>query len=236
MRPGPDNRWFFVHVMKAGGTTVQALFQRNHEARHLYPCHLDEPIFGAKMNPQRLAQLTPERLDEIYVFSGHLPVTTREHLPYPTRTMTTLREPVDRTVSWLRQNQRVHSPGATLEEIYDHAQARRAYADNHQTRMFAVRSSDRVESFTSFVEIDEQRFAEATARLDELDMVGFQDDLERFVATVADRFGYVERQVLAKNVASGDYRISKTLRRRIAEDNAYDLAFYEYACQTRGQG
>jgi len=234
VRPGPDNRWFYVHVMKTGGTSLQTLFQRQHGVRHVYPSHLDEPIFGAKMSPKRLAGLSPERLDEIFVFSAHLPAAARALLPYPTRSLTTLREPVARTISWLRQNQRTHSPDASLEQIYDVTAARRAYADNHQTRMFAVRPDDDVDSFTNHIEIDEQRFAEATARLDETDLVGFQEDLPRFIETVADQFGYDDRHVPQRNVAAGDVTVSQALCRRIAEDNAWDVAFYDYARQTRG--
>ncbi len=233
MRPGPDDRWFFVHVMKTGGTTVRALFDRHHDIRHLYPCELDEPMFEAKINPQRLLGLSAERLDEIHVFTAHIPATARELLPYPTRTMTVLREPVARTISWLRQNQRIHSPQAPLEQIYEVEQARRAYADNHQTRMFAIRTSDRVNSFTNYIEIDDHRFAEAKARLDEMEMVGFQEDLEPFLDAVADRFGYTERRVPSMNVGRGDFEVSDSLRQRIAADNAWDIEFYRYAREAR---
>ncbi|MGI9600804.1 MAG: hypothetical protein ACR2QE_02895 [Acidimicrobiales bacterium] len=233
MRPGPDNRWFFVHVMKTGGTTVQTLFTKYHDRRNVYPCQLDEPMFNAKMNPRFLRQLSAERLAEIHVFSAHMPAATTETLPYPTRTLTVLREPIARTVSWLRQNQRIHSPEASLEQIYDVEAARRAYADNHQTRMFAIRPSDDVNSFTNYIEIDETRLAEAQQRLDNTDMVGFQDDLGRFMAAVADRFDYPESVVPNRNVATGDYQVSDALVARIEEDNAADLEFYQYARTTR---
>lgn len=232
-RPGPDNRWFFVHVMKTGGTTVRALFDANHDKRHLYPCHLDDPIVKAKIDPQFIRGLSPERLDEIHIYSAHIPAYAREFVPHPTRSLTVLREPVARTISWLRQNQRIHSPDATLEQIYDVEAARRGYADNHQSRLFGARSSDELNSFTNYIEIDDARFAEARARLDDTDMVGFQEDLERFLDVVAVRFGYETRAVPSKNVAEGTVEISDALRRRIEADNAYDIEFYEYARRTR---
>lgn len=233
MRPGPDNRWFFVHVMKTGGNTVRELLNRNLDRRHLYPNPSDQPRTRAKVHLPFLRDLPAERLDEIHVFTVHMPWCATQLLPYPTSTMTVLREPVERTVSWLRQRQRLHEPGTPFEVLYDDP-ARLAYADEHQTRMFSAELDDGLEAFTDPLPVDERRLELAKQRLDATDIVGFQDDMEGFFATVCDRLGLDVRDAPARNVAEGSVEISPSLRQRIIDDNRYDLALYDYARRTRG--
>jgi hypothetical protein len=108
---------YFMHIMKTGGTALTtALAQLNNGAHG-----------GASVTEIFLDQFVtrdPQQWSEVGFVTGHLPWEARGLLPPATRTLTALRDPVDRTLShyWqLTVNPDVlaESPGFDLEEFVE---------------------------------------------------------------------------------------------------------------------
>jgi hypothetical protein len=144
-------------------------------------------------------------------------------------TLTILRDPVERTISHLKQEA---LPARTLEDAYEDPDVQRRIA-NHQTRMFAFTADDGIENFATPLEIDERRYQIACDHLAAVDLVGFQDRFDPFLDAIVDRFGWVKAPVQRVRV-SADVPVSAGLRRRIEADSEPDIAFHSYARRVAG--
>lgn len=256
--PEPQARpIFFIHVMKTGGTTVFRNLRANYELDQLYPYrHLDIQFEGEKVDVQHhlsvpyLVGLAPERHERIRVYTGHFPLVAAELLGRPLTTITLLRDPVERTISLLRQFMRKApwldpTPGLTLEsssleEIYEQPIVFEPLIHNHQTKIFSMQVSDSPKSYMDVVDVDRSRLALAKENLAAIDVVGLTECYGEFLDELRTRFGWeVERDARANATPAGEMQpVSEALRRRIANDNAIDLELYEFAqeLQRKRQG
>lgn len=108
---------YFVHIMKTGGTALTAALARLN----------DEAGRGPSVTELFLDQFVARDAKEwehTGFVTGHLPWEARERLPARTRTLTVLRDPVDRTLShyWqlsINPDVTAESPGFSLEEFVD---------------------------------------------------------------------------------------------------------------------
>jgi hypothetical protein len=225
-----DAPFFFVHVMKTAGSTFRQHVRANFTAGERYPDdEEDTDLFMAKLSVPRLLALPPERHARIRIYTGHFPYCAAEQLGRPLTTLTILRDPVERAISHLKQET---PPGASLEDTYEDPAVQQRIG-NHQTRMFAFTVEDGIENFATPLDIDDRRFAIACDQLAAVDLVGFQERFDQFLAAVEARFGWVRAPVQSVRV-SGDVPISKGLRRRIAADSEPDIAFHAYARRLAG--
>jgi hypothetical protein len=116
-RRGPRPPLYFVHIMKTGGTALATALAHLNNAANA----------GTSVTEIFLDQFVlrdPNEWREVGFVTGHLPWEARELLPPATRTLTVLRDPVDRTLShyWqLSVNPAVHaeSPDFSLEEFVE---------------------------------------------------------------------------------------------------------------------
>ena len=141
-------RFFFVHLMRTGGTSLASQIRSNFGPDEGYPDDADpDRMFAAKASFTLLARLPPERLALIRIFSVHMPFCACELVGPDVVIVTMLRDPVERVVSHLKLAKRT-VPGCaarSLEAIYDVPWLFHTYFDNHQTRMFALRRDDPIE-------------------------------------------------------------------------------------------
>jgi hypothetical protein len=143
--------------------------------------------------------------------------------------MTILRDPVERTISHLKQLQEADPANRPLEELYEDPDLYRPVLHDHQVRMFALAPSDDIEGYYSLpLDIDDARFARACDNLAQLDLVGFQHRYDAFEAALVDRYGWTLARV-ERLRRSEPLEVSAAFRRRIAEDNRADVAFFEHA-------
>jgi hypothetical protein len=231
-RPGeaPDReRFFFIHVMKTAGTTLLEQIRSNFDADEVYPLEgVDGDMRTAYTSLDFLTSLPPDRRRRIRVFAGHFPYVATELMGGGFTTLTVLRDPVERTLSYLGTRRRKH--GGTLEQIYEDPLRFPLLIRDHQAKVFSLTSADRPQSFMDVIDVDSERLALAKANLARVDVVGLQERFGEMMSELEARFGWRARGVPNRNRGGAD-RVPVSLRRRIAEDNRADMEFYEFALE-----
>jgi hypothetical protein len=227
----PDVRFFYVKVMKTGGGTFLQHILSNFERDEVYPYEkLDPDIYGANYRIDYLTGLPPERRARIRVYTGHFPFVAAQLIGAELVTFTVLRDPVERTISYLKHCKHYHEQhrSLSLDQIYEDPFFFPTLIRDHQAKLFAMTVEDEPQSYLDVMEIDDRRLEIAKSNLEKLDVLGLQDRFEEFLSEMTDRFGWHFSKMRNRHV-SDDSAVSSSLRRRIVEDNAAELAFYEHA-------
>jgi len=211
VEPGPDTRFFFVHVMKTAGTSFGFHLQQQFPTTQIYP-HADVERFSpadvtAYASVEHLVSLGPELRAAIRVYCGHFPYVAAQLLSPDVVTMSMLREPVDRTVSilkhfrrWFRRSRGREVP---FEEIYEDEVVFAHYIDNHQTKIFSVTLDDHPLAFASSVSftdlvralddtpgVDRARVAQAVISVDDTHAARAARNLEQLdVVGLSEDYG-----------------------------------------------
>jgi hypothetical protein len=109
LEPGDGQRLFFMHIAKAGGSSVNAYFSRQFAPDEARPQFQSEAAWSTN----------PRSLERYYFLSGHVnAVALDRHLDLDDfRRVTVLREPLEQLVSHLAWIRRLASPGE--EHRYD---------------------------------------------------------------------------------------------------------------------
>ena len=212
-------RFFFVHVMKTGGTSFVFQMTTNFAPTEVYPNEaLDRRAptdVEAYASVDDLERLSPERRAEIRVYTGHLPFVARELIGPDVVTLTLLRDPVDRTISVLKHFKRLYARyrDLPLDAIYDDDIVYPHFVQDFQTRVFALERADHPRAFAGAadyrslraaleaspgshsvlappISIDAARLARAKQNLDDVDVVGVNEAFGAFVAELRQRFGW----------------------------------------------
>jgi hypothetical protein len=230
-RPGesPDSeRFFFIHVMKTGGGTLRLHIRNNFASDEVFPQpDLDPDLMTANTSLGYLDSLPAERRRRIRVFTGHFPFMATELVGEVT-TLTLLRDPVERTLSWLRARQRNH--GGELEAIYEDPMLFEMFVHNHQAKLFSFRAADRPDSYLAGLDVTPDRLELARRNLARVDAIGVQEHFEDFCARLEARFGWTFGEVENRHV-SEPVDVPASLRERIAADNGADMELYAFACE-----
>jgi hypothetical protein len=223
-------RLFFIHIMKTGGTTFLYNLMAQIAPGEMYPDpDQDHDRVKAYTELQYLINLPRARTAVIRAYSGHFPFIATQLVPQPIVTMTVLRDPVARTISYLKQCRGLEQfRDASLEEIYDDPWQHAIAIENYQTRVFAMTANDGCGSIMDGLRIDDDRLEVAKQNLRALDILGLNERYDEFVRDVAARFGWTHLPSPNRRV-SESLEVADSFRRRIAEENAYDLEFYAYA-------
>jgi len=229
-------RFFFVHMQKTGGVSLYMRLQRQFGAEAVYPAPSDgdpEAVMP-QLFPNILFDRWGARRDEIRVVTGHFPLCTVNLLNAEFSVFTVLRDPVDRTLSYLRHH-RDRSPGEgdrPLEQIYEDPERFRPFVENHMVKMLSLRAEEMTNGMMTVIDLDRRRLRRAKRALRELDEFGLQHDLEGFAQRLAGRFGWQLGPTVHENVTT-PADVPDSFRRRIADDNALDMELYEYATKLR---
>lgn len=227
-----DPRYFYVHMQKAAGTSFILRLYLHFPEAAIYP-NPDDGDVQAEAPQGDVAGLLerwPARRDDIQVIAGHFPLCTTRLLGEEFRTMTVLRDPVERTLSYLRHRRVLvaEDRDKSLEEIYDDPWAFPLIIENHMTRMLALEPEEVTWGPLSQMPYTPERLEQAKANLAAIDVFGLQDHMGEFWTDVQERFSWqlppMPRFNTTEPVPVGD-----SLRARIAADNAYDMELWRYA-------
>lgn len=228
-----EPRFFFAHLQKTAGTALWRRLKQQFAAAELYPGPGDGDPPQSVLSVAHLLERWAARHGEIRLVTGHFPLCTTELLGGPFTTLTVLRDPVERTLSALR-DQHHRSPelaGTPLDVIYDDP-VRAPLLRNHMVRMLSLTVDEMTNGALTPIEVTRHHLSRAEERLSTIDVVGFQEDFDDFCAELTARFGWDLGPPLFMN-RTAPVPVSDELRARIARDNAADLELYEYARATR---
>jgi hypothetical protein len=81
---------------------------------------------------------------------------------------------------------------------------------------------------TGVIQIDDSRLAVAKIDLLATEVIGVTEHYDLFLNKLIDRYGWKIDSIPHRHMGETD-TVPKELRKRIAQDNAYDLELYEYA-------
>jgi Sulfotransferase family len=229
-------RFFVAHMQKTAGTTLRDRLRASFTDEQIYPNASDgTDARVAVISVSHLQKRWAARGAQIRLLTGHFPVRTGELLGVPFVTMTILRHPVDRTLSFLRHQAERRQRGATedtpLVEIYEEPFRFVHMIQNHMVRMLSLSPEEMLghDGVLTPVAYTRERLARAKEALAGLDLFGLQDRFEEFCDELAGRYGLDVGKALRQNTTE-PAEVSDSLADRIAEDNALDMELYDYAC------
>jgi hypothetical protein len=237
--PAPDpgiQRFFLAHMQKTAGTTLRDRLRATFPEDEIYPNRSDGS--DARVSVISVAHLRERwqvRGRQIRLLTGHFPVRTVELLGVPFVTITILRHPVERTLSFLRHQAERRQRGATedtpLVEIYEDRFRFEHMIQNHMVRTLSLSPTEMLahDGVLTPVPYTRERLELAKEALAKLDLFGLQDRFEEFCDELGDRYGLDVGGPLRSNT-TGPADVPDGFTDRIAEDNALDMALYEYGC------
>jgi Sulfotransferase family len=223
-------RFFFCHLQKTAGTTLIRRIRGDFPERAVYPLPTDGGPIARVISVDNLLSVWAKRGDEIQVVTGHFPLCTAELLSGDFTTLTVLRHPLERTVSYMRHHRRRTPEDAhlTLEQVYDDEFRFHGLIHNHMTKMLSLLPAEMNDGALTRVSFTRERLERAKERLAGVDVVGLQENFESFCRELSERFGWSMADSLSpKPHAHED--MSPAFRERILEDNAHDIELYEFA-------
>lgn len=242
-----DRPVFFVHVMKTGGVTLLESARASYADGEVYPdptLDLDlargPELRFRHLTISNLRNLPAERRARLRLVAGHFPLVAVEALGGGFDVVTILRDPVERTISLLRQFRRPApwTDGATpapmaelsLEAVYEQPHVFEPLVHDHQTKLFSMTMDDQPTGYMQTVAVDSGRLARAKENLERIEVLGLTERYDDLLDAAEARFGWrVGREVRANASPDDGAQASEALRRRIAADNAFDVELYAYA-------
>jgi hypothetical protein len=145
-----SHKYLFVHVMKTGGTSFADVIEANFPSATRYP----GDYLQGETNPFRrmeaylyvpgILEAVNADPDKYRIICGHVPYAIRSLLSGPYITLTVLRDPITRTISYLKHCRRYHKEhmGLSLEEIYEDKWFHASFITNYQTKLFSMTPSE----------------------------------------------------------------------------------------------
>jgi hypothetical protein len=228
---GEPQRWFFVHMQKTAGTALFNRLKHQFGERAVYPMSGEGPRVDLSLNTDFLVERFAARRDEIRVVTGHFPLCVTELLGVPFSTFTVLREPVERTLSFLRHHKQRASSSRelTLEQIYDDYVLNAGLIQNHMVKMLSLTREEMTRWAMTVVTFDDARLQRAAHNLEHrIDIFGLQEHFDGFCADISARWGWDLGTPPRANTTE-PVDVDDDFRDRIARDNAMDVALYRFA-------
>jgi len=224
-----SERHFFVHLQKTAGTSLLFRIRRQFDRSQIYPLEIDRGNVAAVISVEHLQRRFAEHHDRLRVITGHFPLCVSEILDDQFTTMTLLREPVDRTLSYLRHHREMtpEERDRPLEAIYDDEFRFHGLIHNHMVKMFSLTPEEMTDGTLTRVEFTPERLASAKRRLASVDCVGLQDGVDEFCDLLARRYRW-ELGAPTRVNRTRPVDVAESFRRRVAADNADDLELFEY--------
>jgi len=225
-----QNRFFFVHLQKTAGTSLLRRMKRQFGLDAVYPNDSDGDPIARVISVEHLVDRWRVRREEIRLITGHFPLCTTELLDEDFTTITVLREPVERTLSYLRHHRTTNDVDRerTLEQVYEDPFRFHGLIHNHMVKMFSLTTEEMTDGALTRVAFTPERLERAKKRLAAIDVVGLQGEFDAFCTELVERFGWDLGEPAYIN-RSGSEDVAEDFRARIAHDNALDIELYDFA-------
>jgi Sulfotransferase family len=229
-------RYFFVHLQKTAGTSFSRQMKDSFGRPAIYPSDADGDPFARVIDVDHLLGRWQARRDEIRVVTGHFPLCTAQLLDAPFVTFTILRDPVDRTLSYLRHHRKVTESDRdlSLEEVYEDPGRFNGLIHNHMVKMFSLTTDEMTNGALTVIDFTSERLERAMRNLEAIDLFGLQKHFAQFCAEANRRFDWNLGPPLHMNRTEAT-DVPAALVDRIVRDNAMDLELYEFACELHAQ-
>jgi hypothetical protein len=227
-------RFFFVHLQKTAGTTLFRRLRNHFGPDAVYPTPEHQRHPDAILDVDHLRDAFEREGDRLRVVTGHFPLCTTELLGVPFTTMTVLREPLDRTLSFLRHQKKLDPTVADLpmDEVYGRPQLLHGLIHNHMVKMLGLTADRMTHGASTLVDFDEGFLERAEANLAGIDVVGLQASFDDFCDELVERFGWDLGRPERGN-ATDDLveEPSERFVARVLRDNALDVRLYAFGEQ-----
>jgi hypothetical protein len=230
------DRYFFVHLQKTGGTTLLERLRATFDRADIYPDATDGDAVESTISVRHLIDRWRARRDEIKIVAGHFPLCTAELLGGDFRTVTVLRDPVERTLSYLRHHREMTPTDRDepLEAVYEDPFRYHGLIHNHMVKMLSLTLEEMTHGALTHVQFTRNHLERAKQRLAKVDVMGVQEQFGEFWSEVALLLGWhLGEQVYFNRTAPVE--VSRSFRARIAEDNDLDVELYKYALSLRAE-
>jgi hypothetical protein len=227
-------RFFVVHLQKTAGTALRDRLRSSFGEEAIYPNRSDgDRLRHLAISLSNLLERWQARRNELRVIAAHLPLSTVELLDADFVTLSVLRPPVERTISYLRHQKQINEKDRrrTLEEIYDDPFRFHGLIRNHMTRMFSIGAEEMIagDGVLTHTPDTTERLERAKEGVASLDAFGLQPRFEEFCEEIAARFDLDLGPLRRSNETCYDETPSSSLVKRIEQDNAFDMDLYDYA-------
>jgi len=225
-------KYFFIHCLKTAGTSL--FFQlRNQifDKAEVFPTdnEMGNPL--ASFDVGFLKEKVQIPNSRIRLITGHFPYCTMEILGDKFKTFTVVREPVARTISYLKHHRKLtpEDQHKTLEEIYDDPFRFEAQIHNHMVKMFSLTPENGQDGMLIKIDFSEADLALAKENLKTVTVIGSQENYAEFCDELTHSFGWHFRNLIKGNVSEENEPVSEAFKTRILKDNALDVEFYHFA-------
>lgn len=227
----PGRRFLFVHLQKTAGTALLKRLRHHFGLDAVYPHPAEQGSPATVLDVGRLLRRLDEEGDRFRVVTGHFPLCVADLVPGPVATFSLLRDPVERTLSFLRHQREVEPRFAdvTLEEIYDDPVSTGGLLVNHMVKMLSLTAEEMTVGALTPVQVDDPRLERAQTNLAErIDVLGLQEHFDIFCADLEATYGWdLGDQVFMNRTTPTP--ASDALRQRIRVDNDHDVRLYAWA-------
>lgn len=224
--------YFFMHIPKTAGTSFRRMLVDLFPPERVLPnaARIDQNR-GRYLNMAQVAALSRAELAACQLLIGHLPLAARTVFDTPPAVLTFLREPVARSVSALRHEQRKTSGGRTIAQLLDMQPQRLRAMTDRQTRTLSFETMAEAQAGWATMKPDRARLERAK---DGLASCAFFGITERFgdSITLCERsmgWRFPTRDVVM-NVAPPIDEDLTPLLPRLQEALQLDSELYEWAC------
>lgn len=227
--PGREPTLVFLHVPKAGGSTLCNVLGRQYAKQDSYWIPPDR---SRPEHLQDFADLDDERKRQLRLVTGHVPYGLHRHLPNPVRYITLLRHPVPRVRSLY-----LHVLSRPADQLYEVAcqhdvadfawSDATAHLDNGQTRFLAGDVAVGSQPFDR--PLNDSDFERAVDNLRECAAVGVTERFDESLLAMAKLFGWRLPIYSRLKTAKGTLSLTWAQRQAILARNRYDAELYYIA-------
>jgi hypothetical protein len=228
-----SRRIIFLHIPKAGGSTLSTVIQKNYDAKKIYT------LAGTRQAMIKFVEKPREEINRYDCVQGHMGFGFHEYFDDEIKYLTLMRDPVKRVISLYFYILRTPAhylfrlltdTRMSLKEFVDSGATHELY--DGQARLLAPESGLGI-TFDDKKQLDTRDLERAKQHLrDHFALVGTLDQFDEFLIAAQRILGWTDISYKKKNVGNKKIAIedfdAKALKTIIA-NNPIDLELFHYA-------